>query len=79
MNNCKSYHSKFNSCFYKGHPHFYQFIDIILEVQSEIYIKIRNSSTKKSKIILEKEIFIREIMNKYSNNHIIKYHFVKKM
>lgn len=50
---------------------------MLLKVQSDTYIKIRSSSTRKSKK-LEKG-FIRDIMDKYSNNHIRRYNFVKEM
>jgi len=48
-NSCESFHSKLNSCFYNGQPNIYVFIDELLEVQSETYIKCRSNGNKKSK------------------------------
>ncbi|KAL4112342.1 hypothetical protein QTP88_016151 [Uroleucon formosanum] len=63
-NSCESFHSKLNSCFYSGHPNIFVFINELLEVQSETYIKCRSNGTKKSKKQQEKQIFLREEMSR---------------
>jgi hypothetical protein len=54
-NSCESYHSKLNCHFYSGHPNIYQFIDELLELQSETYIKYRSNGIRKSKNNREKK------------------------
>jgi hypothetical protein len=39
-NSCKSFHSKINAMFYSAHANIYEFINILLNVQCETYIKI---------------------------------------
>jgi hypothetical protein len=75
LNNCESFHSKLNSCFYSGHPNIFVFINELLEVQSETYIKCRSNGTKESK----KQIFLREEMSRYTGNLITRYQFIKTM
>jgi hypothetical protein len=41
-NSCESFHSHFNKSFYTPHPHIYNFMDKILELQYTIYIKINS-------------------------------------
>jgi len=78
-NSCESFHSKLNSCFYSGHPNIFVFINELLEVQSETYIKCRSNGTKKSKKQQEKQIFLREEMSQYTGYLITRYQFIKTM
>ena len=78
-NSCESFNSKLNSCFYSGHPNIFLFINELLEVQSETYIKCRSNGTKKSKKHQEKQIFLREEMSRYTGNLITRYQFIKTM
>ncbi|KAE9524358.1 hypothetical protein AGLY_015397 [Aphis glycines] len=41
-NSCESFHSKINAMLYSAHPNIYQFINILLNIQCETYIKIRS-------------------------------------
>jgi hypothetical protein len=48
-----------NSSFYSSHPNIYNFIDVLVEILSETYIKCRSNKIKTKKIS-EKEAFIRQ-------------------
>jgi hypothetical protein len=43
-NACESFHAKFNTSFYQNHTHLYQFIEVLLQFQSQIYAKIKGAS-----------------------------------
>jgi hypothetical protein len=43
-NACESFHAKFNTTFYQNHPNLYQFIEVLLQFQSQIYAKIKGAS-----------------------------------
>jgi hypothetical protein len=43
-NACQSFHAKFNTSFYQNHPNLYQFIEVLLQFQSEIYAKIKGAA-----------------------------------
>jgi hypothetical protein len=43
-NACESFHAKFNTNFYQNHPNLYQFIEVLLQFQSEIYAKIKGAA-----------------------------------
>ena len=42
-NACESFHAHFNSSFYKSHPNIFSFVDVLIKLQSEVYIKIRSA------------------------------------
>jgi len=42
INACESFHSHFNKSFYTPHPHIYNFMDKLLELQSEIHIQFNS-------------------------------------
>jgi hypothetical protein len=49
-NACESFHAKFNATFYQNHPNLYQFIEVLLKFQSQIYVKI-NGASKIKKLV----------------------------
>lgn len=51
-----------NSCEAFHNYHIYNFIDVIKNIQSETYIKIRSNGQRKSRQIIEKENYIGEKM-----------------
>ncbi|KAF0767341.1 MULE domain-containing protein [Aphis craccivora] len=57
--------------FYTSHPNIYNFVDVLLQIQSETYIKFR-----KQKKICEKESFIREQMIKHERKEIVLRYFL---
>ncbi|KAL4130748.1 hypothetical protein QTP88_008140 [Uroleucon formosanum] len=77
-NGCESFHSHLNSSFYSSHPNIYNFIDVLVEIQSETYIKCRNNGIKTKKIC-EKEAFIRQQMTKLAQKEIEQFDFVKSL
>lgn len=77
-NSCESYHSRLNRRFYSPHPNIFNFIDELLEVQSETQIKLRSTNQKK-KSTLDKEQNLREQMTKYANNYITRFEFIKSV
>lgn len=76
-NSCESFHSKLNGMFCSKHPNIFTFINVLLGVQNETYIKIRSTGTKTSKTIQDKEKFLRERMIEYKNNSISRMKFVQ--
>lgn len=49
-NACESFHSKFNKCFYSAHPSLFNFINVLIQFQTDTYIKM-NSSTLPKQIL----------------------------
>jgi hypothetical protein len=49
-NACESFHAKFNTTFYQNHSNLYQFIEVLLQFQSQIYAKI-NGASKIKKLV----------------------------
>lgn len=82
-NACESFHSRFNSYFYHTHPHIFQFINTLIDLQSDTYIRIRsaNSNLKKiysAKTIKNKEFLEKQII-KFKNREISRFTFVKSI
>lgn len=75
--NGDSDHLKLNSNFSNGRSNINRFVDVILKIQSKKYVKRTSNGTWKSKKNREKEVFMREMMNKFSSNLIIRYHFLR--
>jgi len=65
-NSCEAFHSKFNSMFYSSHPNIFQFVEVIKNLQCEVYIKIR-SNGQLSKTTQEKHLFLSQKLNAYNN------------
>jgi len=76
-NSCEAFHSKLNNLFISSHPNIYNFIDVIKDIQSETYIKIRSNGQRKSRQIIEKENYIREKMIEYNNKLLTRFEYVK--
>lgn len=49
-NACESFHSRFNTSFYKTHPNIFQFITVLLDFQNETYIKMRSATNCENRI-----------------------------
>jgi hypothetical protein len=78
-NSCESFHSKLNGFFQLGHPNIFILVDTLLGIQSDIYVKLQSKATKKCKITLEKEQFLREHIKKYSSKQICRFEFLKSV
>lgn len=46
--------------FYSAHPNIFQFIQVLKNIQSDIYIKMRSSEEKRRNYIISKEDFEKE-------------------
>lgn len=77
-NSCESFHSKINAMFYSAHPNIYQFINILLNIQCETYIKIRSVHIINSRnCIKEKEKEIGHQMQLFQSNTISRFEYVQ--
>lgn len=79
-NSCESFHSKLNSMFYSAYPNIFQFVEILKNVQTDVYVKIRSSNvTKKRREVLEKEDYINDIMHQFQNKMLTRLEFIEKL
>lgn len=82
-NACESFHSRYNSSFYHTHPHIFQFIRVLLDFQSDTYIKIRSiqNNIKKtySSQTNENKKFVNQRIWELENNKITTLEFVQLM
>uniref|UniRef100_A0A2S2NXU0 MULE transposase domain-containing protein n=1 Tax=Schizaphis graminum TaxID=13262 RepID=A0A2S2NXU0_SCHGA len=79
-NACESFHSKLNSMFYSSYPNIFQFLEVLKNVQTDVYIKMRSSNqTQIRRKAVEKEDYIREIMRQYENKIITRLEFIEKL
>lgn len=77
-NACESFHSKLNSVFYSSYPNIFQFLEVLKNVQTDVYIKMRSSNqTQKRRMTVEKENYIHEIMRQYKDQVITRLEFVE--
>lgn len=77
-NNCEAFHSKLNCMFYV-HPNMYQFLSALLDVQCDVYIKLRSTKIKRGTLVEEKEKFLRESMHLLKNSYISRFQYVQKV
>ncbi|KAE9521880.1 hypothetical protein AGLY_017687, partial [Aphis glycines] len=79
-NACESFHSKLNSIFYPSYPNIFQFLEVLKNVQTDVYIKMRSSNqTQIRRKAVEKEDYIREIMRQYEDKIITRLEFIEKL
>lgn len=80
-NACESFHSRFNSLFYHSHPNIFHFINVLIDFQSDTYIRIRTVFTNEKKIYsaqtLENKKFLDEQMTLLKNRILTNFEFVK--
>jgi len=77
-NACESFHSKLNSMFYSSCPNIFQFLEVLKNVQTDVYIKMRSSNqTQKRRMTVEKQNYIHEIMRQYKDQVTIRLEFVE--
>jgi hypothetical protein len=77
-NSCESFHAKLNASFSAAHPNIFVLIEILLGIQSEIYVSLRCSVTQPIKRI-EKEKFLREKMLSFTRGELSRLHFIKDL
>jgi len=65
--------------FYSSFPIILQFVEVLKNVQTDIYIKIRSSNLgNKRREDVEKEEFIKNTMTEFENKNITRFDFVQK-
>lgn len=80
-NACESFHSKFNKSFYSSHPSLYNFLGVLKDMQTDTYMKLRDSKkinkiTKKSK---SRQYLLESKLNQYISGDITRFEFIKFM
>jgi hypothetical protein len=66
--------------FYSTYPNIFQFVEILKNVQTDVYVKIRTSNvTKKRREVLEKEDYINDIMHQFQNKMLTRLEFIEKL
>ena len=79
-NGCESFHAKFNGYFYTSHPNVYNFIDMLKNIQSDTYIKLRSTNdSKKNKKLLAQEQHLREEMIKFMNKKYTRLQYIERI
>uniref|UniRef100_A0A2S2P4T0 MULE transposase domain-containing protein n=1 Tax=Schizaphis graminum TaxID=13262 RepID=A0A2S2P4T0_SCHGA len=78
-NSCESYHAKLNASISAAHPNIFVLIEILLGIQSEIYVSLRSSATQPVKKTVEKENFLREKMLSFTSGELTRLNFVKEV
>jgi hypothetical protein len=63
-NYCESFHSKFNRNFYSAKPNIFQFIDVLKEIQIEVYVKLRSTEKVRDMKSIQKQAYIKTEMEK---------------
>lgn len=78
-NACESFHSHLNSSFYNAHPSLFVFVEVLLRIQEETYIKCR--SVDNTKIVRnatrKKHDFLKKTIDNFKNKKISTFTFVK--
>jgi hypothetical protein len=63
-----------------GITNIFQFVEILKNVQTDVYVKIRSSNvTKKQREVLEKEDYINDIMHQFQNKMLTPLEFIEKL
>jgi hypothetical protein len=75
-NSCESFHAKLNASFSEAHLNIFVLIEILLGIQSEIYVSLRSSVTQPIRRV-EKEKFLREKMLSFTSGELGRLNFVK--
>jgi hypothetical protein len=80
-NACESFHSHFNESFHSSHPSLYVFVEILLGVQIDNYIKINSVEIrhKSNATTLKKQKTIDMLLNLYKSNSITRIQFIQNV
>lgn len=79
-NACESFHAHFNSQFYSSHPNIYVFLDVLKNIQTDVYIKLNSLdlpvsvNNKRYRMRLQ---YLNSLVNKYQSKEINRFDFVK--
>lgn len=80
-NACESFHSKFNKSFYSNHPALYNFLDVLKDMQTDTYMKLRDSKkiNKISNKAKSRQYLLESKLNQYISGDITRFEFIKFM
>lgn len=82
-NGAEAFHRHFNNQFYNPHPHVYQVIDVILNIQSETDLKLNsikmNINNYRRKEMLQTIEYMKNLWTKYTNNEIDQLNYLEQM
>ncbi len=79
-NACESFHSRFNSAFYKEHPDIFTFTDRLTEFQIDTYVNIQSLHMPNNirNAYARKQAYIEGIIEQYRQGSITRLHFIKR-
>lgn len=80
-NGPESFHSHYNAQFYTSHPSIFVFLDVILQIQTLTYIKIRNISSimPLSRCEQQKLNYLLELWDKFQSGEISRERYIKSV
>jgi len=74
LNACESLHKYFNSYFFNAHPSIIKFVDVLIEFQTDTYLKINLAKTTikqtKNKAVIKKHQDINKLIRDTSTSPI---------
>lgn len=78
-NACESFHSHFNACFYHTHPHIIHFVEVLLQSQTDSYIRMSSTKEEKpvSKTILQRRENLHKMITMYLEGSLTRIDLVK--
>lgn len=79
-NACESFHSRFNSRFYNVHPSLYLFIDVLKDMQTDTYIKLKSVQELKkikNRNVQRRHDILAQKIEQYEQKQIIRFEFLK--
>jgi len=65
--------------FYSSYPNIFQFVEVLKNVQTDFYIKMRSSNLHKRREDVEKEEFIKKTITEFENKNITRLDLVQKL
>ena len=83
-NSCESFHSKFKEMFSSPHLNIFIFVQVLLELQEEVYILLQSDIKISSRSMLnnnyKKHIaFLKRTLNKYRSGAITRFDYIQKV
>ncbi|KAE9522740.1 hypothetical protein AGLY_016849 [Aphis glycines] len=74
------FHSHFKNNFYMTHPNIHNFLNVLLQLQSEVYIKIRSIGTiqTRKRTLVRKNFILNEI-KKYKEGEKTRFEYVQSV
>ena len=79
-NACESFHSRLNNSFYQSHPSLFVFVDTLLTIQTEIYVKINSIGEPykyQNAYSKQRQMYLNKHISNFQNGTITTLQFVK--